>query len=42
MKVETEKREATRAETPARVPYIGKPAKKLKCRRPTRKGKDKK
>ena len=29
-------------ETPARVPYIGKPAKKLKCWRPARKGKDKK
>ena len=29
-------------ESPARVPYIGKPAKKLKCWRPARKGKDKK
>jgi len=41
MKGETEKREGTRAETPARVPYIGKPAKKLKCWRPIGKGKEK-
>lgn len=38
MKGETEKREGTRAETPARIPYIGKPAKKLKCWRPKRRG----
>jgi len=37
MKGGTEKRDETRAETPARVPYIGKPAKKLKCWRPERK-----
>ena len=37
MKGETEKREGTRTETPARVPYIGKSAKKLKCWRPERK-----
>ena len=29
-------------ESPVRVPYIGKPAKKRKCWRPARKGKDKK
>ena len=29
-------------ESPARVPYIGKPAKKLKCWRPMGKGKEKK
>jgi hypothetical protein len=38
----TEKREETREETPARVPYIGKPVKKRKCWRPLRKGKEKK
>jgi hypothetical protein len=37
MKVETEKREGTREGTPAHVPYIGKPVKKLKCWRPERK-----
>ena len=42
MKGETEKREGTRAETPARVPYIDKPVKKRKCWRPLRKGKEKK
>ena len=42
MKGETEKREETREETPARVPYIGKPVKKRKCWRPLRKGKEKK
>ena len=29
-------------ESPARVPYIGKPVKKRKCWRPLRKGKEKK
>ena len=36
MKDETEKRMETREETPARVPYIGKSVKKLKCWRPKR------
>ena len=42
MKGGTEKRDETREGTPARVPYIGKPAKKLKCWRPIGKGKENK
>ncbi len=37
MRVETEKRDETREESPSRVPYIGKPMKKRKCRRPKKK-----
>lgn len=36
MENETEKRMETREDAPARVPYIGKSVKKLKCWRPKR------